>query len=192
MIELITVFAISFITIFIADLGDKTQFIVLSLSSRHSPYRVLGSTIAAFFILVALSVLLGQFISELLPALYISLIGGTIFILTGIFTLVKKEKPLHVKNTAGFPIIVQTFLMIFFAELGDKTLLATIALTALYQKPLAVFGGALAAQTISHGIVAFLGGKYLSSISDKQLKFVSAAVFLIIGFLILWSGISKL
>lgn len=187
MIEIIAVFFLSFITIFIADLGDKTQFIVLSLSSRHSPTQVFGATMSAFLILVAISVLMGQLIAELLPYFYVSLISGTIFIFTGIYTLLKKEKPLPVKKK-GFPIFFQTFIMIFFAEFGDKTLFATIALTALYQKPLAVFVGALLAQATSHGIIAFLGGRYLAQMPDFTLKLFSSLVFFAIGALILWLG----
>jgi len=185
--EILAIFLTTFITVFIADLGDKTQFVVLTMSSRHSPYRVFGATVAAFTVVIALSVFLGSLFSELLPARYVAIISGSIFIFTGFYTFFKREDKVRVKGS-GSPVFTQTFLMIFFAEFGDKTLLATIALTALYQEPLVIFSGALAAQVINHGIVAFIGGKYLVRMGEDYLKLMASVFFIFIGILVLWGA----
>jgi len=183
--EVLIIFFTTFMTVFIADLGDKTQFVVLTMSSRHSPYRVFGATVAAFSLVIALSVFLGSLFSELLSPSYVAMISGSIFIFTGFYTIIKKEKKVKVKES-GYSIFTQTFLMIFFAELGDKTLLATIALTTLYQEPFVVYSGALAAQIINHGAVAFIGGKYLARIGEEYLKLIASVFFFFIGIIILW------
>lgn len=185
--EILAAFFASFFTVLIAELGDKTQFITLTLSSRNSPYRVFGAALAALSIITAMAVLLGSFFSDHIPPGYIALISGFFFILMGFYTLLKKERPPQVKPS-GYSIFTQTFSMVFVGEFGDKTQLAAIALTAFYQEPFMVFLGGMAAQIINHGFAAFIGGKYLKRIPDIYLKLITTAVFFLFGMIILWGG----
>jgi putative Ca2+/H+ antiporter (TMEM165/GDT1 family) len=82
-----------------------------------------------------------------------------------------------------------TFLALFLAELGDKTQLAVITLSAQTKSPVAVFlGAALALALVSLlGVaVGSLLGHYLP---EKLLKILAAIAFIVIGVLMLWGKI---
>ena len=72
-------------------------------------------------------------------------------------------------------IFISTFLTIFIAELGDKTQLATLAISGTSNKPLAVFIGVL------------IGGSFSKIIPERLLQILAATGFLIIGLKLLLS-----
>lgn len=82
---------LSFLTMFIAELGDKTQLAVISLvMSGHKPFYVwLGATFA-FCILNLLAVSLGTIVTKFIPHFYLKNISGIIFIIIGTLILFSK------------------------------------------------------------------------------------------------------
>jgi len=82
-------------------------------------------------------------------------------------------------------VTAQTFIMVFLAELGDKTQLAAIALTAAYGSPLAVFLGAMGGQLINHGAAAYLGSRFLSRLPGRTVQLASGILFIVFGVLFL-------
>ena len=74
-----------------------------------------------------------------------------------------------------------TFAAIFIAEMGDKTQLAIISLTASSQKPLAVFLGGALAMTVVTALGALLGEAVTRFVSEALLKKIAAALFVAIG-----------
>lgn len=74
-----------------------------------------------------------------------------------------------------------TFTAIFIAEMGDKTQLAIISLTASSQKPLAVFLGGAVAMTVVTALGALLGEAVTRFVSEALLKKIAAALFVAIG-----------
>jgi putative Ca2+/H+ antiporter (TMEM165/GDT1 family) len=83
----------------------------------------------------------------------------------------------------GFKVLLSTFALLFVAELGDKTQLAVINMTAKHKMPIWVFIGAtlaLAAVTA----VGVLGGELLTQfIPEQTLRKVAAALFVLMGVL---------
>ncbi len=82
-------------------------------------------------------------------------------------------------------LIVSTFVMIFLAELGDKTQISTFALAADSRSMLSVFLGASGALVLTSLIAVVLGGVIGRFVPDKLIKIVSAAVFIAFGVLTL-------
>ncbi|HOR01627.1 MAG TPA: TMEM165/GDT1 family protein [Anaerolineae bacterium] len=81
-----------------------------------------------------------------------------------------------------------TFALLFVAELGDKTQLAVINMTAKHQKPWPVFIGAVAALACVT-LIGVLGGEAITRLVPTQvLQKVSAALFVVLGVL-MWFGI---
>jgi putative Ca2+/H+ antiporter (TMEM165/GDT1 family) len=80
--------------------------------------------------------------------------------------------------------LVTAFATIFFAELPDKTMLATIVLSARFRRPLSVWAGAAAALT-AHVLVASAAGRLLSLLPQRPVRFAVAALFLV-GAVVLW------
>lgn len=76
--------------VFFAELGDKTQIASFSLAARYSPVApvIIGAS-AAFICSSLLAVYLGHKISTIVPQKRIKLVCGILFILTGIYMLIR-------------------------------------------------------------------------------------------------------
>ena len=78
-------------------------------------------------------------------------------------------------------LFLSTFLTIFFAELGDKTQLATLTISGASNKPLAVFLGSASALVFASFLGALTGGSISSFLPEVVLKLITSLTFLIIG-----------
>lgn len=86
------IFASTFITIFLAEMGDKTQFAALAASSQtKSTLTVLMAVVLALGLAGALGVLFGRFLGDLLSPQLMKYVSGTMFILVGIWVLTAKN-----------------------------------------------------------------------------------------------------
>ena len=83
-------------------------------------------------------------------------------------------------------LLFSTFLTVFLAELGDKTQLATVAISGTSNRPLAVFLGSSSALVLASLIGALAGGSMASLIPTEVLQLVAAVGFLAIGLRLLW------
>jgi Ca2+/H+ antiporter, TMEM165/GDT1 family len=125
---------VAFGVVFVAELGDKSQLIVLAFAARYRVWLVLAGIAAAASAVHLASVAIGYGLGAMLPAGWISLAGAVAFAAFGIWTL--RSDPLSAADeqvTAGRParsVVIAVATVIFLAELGDKTMLATIALAA--------------------------------------------------------------
>jgi len=84
------------------------------------------------------------------------------------------------------PLLLTTFTTIFLAELGDKTQLATVAISGTTDKPLAVFLGSACALVFASLLGVIAGGSIATMIPSNILKVLAALGFLIIGIRLLW------
>ena len=85
-----------------------------------------------------------------------------------------------------FPLLFSTFITVFLAELGDKTQLATVALSGTSDRPLAVFIGSASALVLASLLGSIAGGSISTFIPAEFLKLIAALGFLIIGLKLLW------
>lgn len=85
-----------------------------------------------------------------------------------------------------FPLLLSTFLTVFLAELGDKTQLATVAISGTSNRPLAVFIGSSSALVLASLIGAIAGGSMANVVPAEVLQLVASVGFLVIGLRLLW------
>ena len=78
-------------------------------------------------------------------------------------------------------LLISTFLTVFLAELGDKTQLATVALSGTSDRPLAVFLGSASALVLASLLGALAGGSVASVVPTELLQMIASVGFLIIG-----------
>ena len=78
-------------------------------------------------------------------------------------------------------LLISTFLTVFLAELGDKTQLATVALSGTSDRPLAVFLGSASALVLASLLGAMAGGAVASIVPTELLQLIASVGFLIIG-----------
>ena len=86
----------------------------------------------------------------------------------------------------NFTLLLSTFVTVFLAELGDKTQLATVAISGTTDRPLAVFFGSSSALVIASLIGAVAGGSLSTIIPADLLQLLASVGFLIIGLRLLW------
>ncbi|HEY8348095.1 MAG TPA: TMEM165/GDT1 family protein [Symbiobacteriaceae bacterium] len=78
-----------------------------------------------------------------------------------------------------------TFILVFFAELGDKTQLMVMSLAARSRSPHLVFLGAAAALVASSLLAALAGDTLLRAIPLRMVKLLTGVAFLVIGALLI-------
>ncbi|MBL6801241.1 uncharacterized membrane protein (UPF0016) [Synechococcus sp. PROS-7-1] len=83
-------------------------------------------------------------------------------------------------------LLLSTFVTVFLAELGDKTQLATVAISGTSDRPLAVFLGSSSALVIASLIGAVAGGSLSAIIPADWLQLLASVGFLVIGLKLLW------
>jgi putative Ca2+/H+ antiporter (TMEM165/GDT1 family) len=172
----------TFALVFVAELGDKTQLAVMAMSARYSARRVLAGAFAAFAVLNLVAVVAGSLLSRVADPFWVALAAGLTFILFGLWTLKgedEDDEASPAKSTRS--ILWLSFSMIFLAELGDKTQLATAGLAARLESQLAVFVGSTLALWGVSVLGALLGKKVLAALPKRAVRLTSAALFIIFG-----------
>ena len=89
------------------------------------------------------------------------------------------------------PLLVSTFLTVFLAELGDKTQLATVAISGTSDRPLAVFLGSSSALVLASLLGALAGGSVAMVIPSELLQLIASFGFLLIGARLLWPFVTS-
>ncbi|MGB9716805.1 MAG: TMEM165/GDT1 family protein [Thermodesulfovibrionales bacterium] len=170
---------IPFLTIALAELGDKTQLAVLCLSSKTKKYvqLLLGITIA-FVITDGLAILLGNFITNYVSIKYLKIVSGGIFIFFGIFILLSnKEEEAQCELRQPFS---SAFFLIFVSEIGDKTQIAS-GLFATQYNPFMVFLGVISALTVLSVMAIYLGRFIVTKINKRLISTIAGIVFVLLG-----------
>ena len=145
-------FAVAAILITLAELGDKTQLLALALATKYKAWEVLLGIFVATLAVHLFSTLAGGLIGNLIPAFWLSIVSGLLFIGFGIWTLRGDEDtdPDTITKAARFGPIVTTGIAFFLAELGDKTQIMTMTIAADPAAVLRTFG------SVGPAISAFL------------------------------------
>jgi putative Ca2+/H+ antiporter (TMEM165/GDT1 family) len=183
-------FAETFSLVFVAEMGDKTQLMVMALSARHAWGSVFAGAASAFAVLGVLAVLVGQVLFRVVDPLWIKLAAAALFTVLGALSLFGKgeeegeEEEPHTRSVA-----LGVFGLIFVAELGDKTQLATMGMAASSPSALGVFSGAtLALWTVSL-IGIFFGRKVVAKLPEALVRKGSGVLFIFFGILTAWSAL---
>lgn len=170
---------VPFLTIGLAELGDKTQIAILCLATQTKKHLLLLSgVVLAFFVVDGLAVILGNFITSFIPENYIKIAGGIIFIVFGIITVLRKEEE-DTKCELRNPFLTG-FGVIFVSEFGDKTQIAA-GLFATKYNPVLVFAGVIFALTILSLMAVFIGKFLTERINRKLISYIAGAIFIVIG-----------
>ena len=192
---------------FLAELGDKSQFLALGLSARYGAARVAVGLVLSTLTTMLLAVLVGQAVGSFIDPFIMGVVSGLIFIAFGLWTLFGTDdddddddvgvgasgddapsRPL--RSIAASP-IVKSYATFFVAEFGDKTQLLALTLAAsaspdaLGQSPTTVTAvvtlGAALGMVLSSGIAIGIGAVLGKSIPRELVAKLSAGVFMTVG-----------
>ncbi len=186
--ETLLAFLAAFGLVFIAELGDRTQFVLFALATRHPRGPLFLGAGAAFLVQTLLAVFVGDRFAAWLPTGIVLLLGALVFLVLGTLALKsalttqgeEHEAPQTRTRKSGF---VTAFLFVLLAELGDKTQIATAALTATSSAPVATFLGAFLALLASTAMALLLGRWVALKLPARTTGVLAAVIFLAAGVL---------
>lgn len=180
------------LTEFIAEMGDKTQFMLVAMTSKYKLRDIILGTAVAILILNGIAVLAGGFVGQFIPDWFIKLLAAAAFLyfaVTSIPVGEEKEEEAKEHNVKFAPLAV--FSTFFLAELGDKTQLTAITfganegLSAAVVVWLGCSIGLFAAD-----IIGMLVGYLLKSkLPEKFLNILAMVIFAVFGIYTLRQGL---
>ncbi len=183
-------FTSTFALIFVAELPDKTAFATLLLSTTHNPLAVFFGASGAFLIQSIVAVAFGS-VFTLLPERPVHIASGLLFLAFAVVMWRRKEEgedadrkvaPASGRFTKS---VVAAFLVIFIAEWGDLTQLATATLVAKSRAPLTVFLAATLSLWLVTAIGAIIGSKMKAVLNPRLLQKIAAAAMALVGIYLL-------
>lgn len=175
----------SFFLILVSEIGDKTQLLALILTARFKrPWIIMFGIFTATILNHGLASWAGGLVSTLAAPAVMSWILAVTFFVFGLWILIP-DKDEELKTSTKYGAFITTVVAFFFAEMGDKTQLATIALGAKFAAPVAVSIGTTAGMLVADGLAVFLGEKLTEKISMKWIRRFASFTFIFFGFAIL-------
>lgn len=177
----------SFILIFLAEIGDKSQLVCMTLAARHRPWPVLSGAVVAFAVLNLLAVMFGAVVAAWLPEPWLSLAVAVLFAFFGVQSLLfdDSDEVNDAKARSTHSLFATALLMIFIAEFGDKTQLAVAGLASTYHGLPVWMGATLALlSTTALGVIA--GEHLLKRMPLELIHKFSGVLFLVLALVALY------
>jgi putative Ca2+/H+ antiporter (TMEM165/GDT1 family) len=186
--------ALSFAVIFVAELGDKSQLMAMTFATRFKPWPVLIGITAATALVHLASVGIGYGLGAALPTDWISLVAGIAFLAFGAWTLrgdrLTDEEKGKAEMATGSAILAVGGAF-FLAELGDKTMLATITL-ATQHGWLGTWVGSTLGMVAADALAILVGRLLGKHLPERVIKYGAAGLFAIFGVWLIAEAIIKL
>lgn len=183
-----TAFINSFLLVVVGELGDKTQLLAMGMASKYKASHVMIGVFLATVFNHALAVLVGRYLSSIIPIGIISIVAGISFLIFGLWTIRGDVDDGKVKASRFGPILTVA-IAFFLAEMGDKTQLMTVTLGAEYQQPVFILMGTTLGMLVADGIGVFFGAWICKYLSQKYIKWIAGIVFLFFGSLSLYNNL---
>lgn len=187
---------------FIAELGDKSQFLALGLAAKYRPWKVAVGLLLSTLTTMLLAVLVGTAVGSFIDPTIMAYASGALFIGFGLWTLFGSEDDDGEGGEATpskYGPILATYLTFFVAEFGDKTQLLALALAAdaspaalgvsTWQVIAVVVAGATIGMVASSGVAIIVGSVLGKAIPARAVRYLSAGVFMVVGALTLLDAI---
>lgn len=185
--------------VFVAELGDKSQLLTLTFAARYRARPVLIGLVLATAALMALSTAVGALAGDVLPERPLQVVAGVVFLGFAAWTLRDDDDdddddvpdgdaaPADAPAAAGSTdrSAVLTVAAAFgLAELGDKTMLATITLAST-RSPVGVWVGATLGMVAANALALLIGDRISERIPEHVIRRIAAGLFAVFGVLLL-------
>jgi putative Ca2+/H+ antiporter (TMEM165/GDT1 family) len=184
------IFIASFLFVFLAEMGDKTQLLAMAFAARFPAKTVLAGVLVATLVNHLLAVVAGNWLTNIVPLDYIQIAASASFILFGLWTLRGDQLEGEDKKYKFSPFWTVA-VAFFFAEMGDKTQLATVALAAKYQTIIPIWLGTTAAMLAADAFGIIVGVVLGKRIPERFVKWFAAVIFILFGIIGLYDSIPE-
>lgn len=186
-------FLLSTGVIFLAELGDKSQLMAMTFATRFKARTVLLGITIATALVHAVSVLVGAVMGDALPTDVVSVLAGVAFLAFAAWTLrgdtLTEEEQSKVRRASGSALLA-VGTAFFLAELGDKTMLATITL-ATDHGVLGTWAGSTLGMVLADALAIGVGVWLGRQLPEKVVRYGAAATFAVFGVLLVVDGLTR-
>jgi len=179
MSSVVSAFLISFAFIFVAELGDKSQLMALTFATRFPMRVVLAGITTATAVVHAISVGIGAAVGAALPTRPIKVVAAVAFVIFALWTLrgdrltdEERERAREGSRSAFWVVTV----VFFLAELGDKTMLATITL-ATEHGILGTWLGSTVGMVLADTLAIVVGRRLGARLPERAIRIGAALLF---------------
>ena len=184
-------FLLSLGVIFVAKLGDKSQLMALAFAARYRARDIIiGITVATASVHLV-SVVIGSMLGRTFPTKTISIIAGLSFLAFAAWTIrgdkLDDDEAAKVKATQR-SVLIAVGTAFFLAELGDKTMLATITL-ATTNGLVGTWIGSTVGMVAADALAIVVGQQLGKRLPERVIKIGAAATFVIFGVVLILDGI---
>lgn len=162
----------------LAEIGDKTQLLALLLAARYrKPWPIIGGILVATLLNHALAAWFGALAAQWLRPEVLRWVVAASFIAVAAWAL----KP-DTLDGAGDAVpargaFAATSIAFFIAEIGDKTQVATVLLSARYEPMWQVVVGTTLGMLLANVPVVLLGSRFADRLPLKAARYTTAIVF---------------
>ncbi len=172
----------------LAEIGDKTQLLSLVLAARfRRPWPIVLGILVATLLNHAVAGALGAWITQWLGPQPLRWGLGLSFVAMAAWVLVPDKLDEGQAGASPRGVFLTTLLAFFFAEMGDKTQIATVALAARYAPLAGVVLGTTLGMMLANVPVVLLGEKAMRRVPLRAVRIVAALVFAAVGVAVLWA-----
>ena len=182
---------LAFGAIFVAEFGDKSQLLILAFAARYAARPIVIGVVLAAALIQGVSVAAGAIAGTALPTTAVALVSGIAFLAVAAWTLRGEEEDDEERvdaaggrRLAGFALILTVASTFVLAELGDKTMLATFALSAT-QGALPTWIGSTLGEVTANLVAVLIGRQAGHRLSPRMIRIGSAALFALAGIAVL-------
>lgn len=174
----------------LAEIGDKTQLLAFVLAARFKkPVPIILGILIATLVNHGLAGALGAWITTAVDPDALRWALGISFLAMAAWTLIPdKLDDQKAATTQRLGVFSASLITFFLAEMGDKTQIATVALSAHYGAPLLVVIGTTLGMLIADVPAVFMGDRLGTKIPMRLVHLVAAAIFAALGLVTLWSA----
>lgn len=177
----------SFFLVAATEIGDKTQLLAFLLATRFKkPWTIILGIFIATVANHYVASYVGNFLSGKVSADILKYILVATFWGFAVWILFP-DKEETIKESKDYGALVTTIVLFFIAEMGDKTQLTTLALSAKYQNVLMVTIGSTLGMLAANIPAVFLGEKIIKVIPLKMIHRIASLIYFIFGLVILLS-----
>jgi Ca2+/H+ antiporter, TMEM165/GDT1 family len=179
-------FLVSTGVVALAEIGDKSQLLVLALATRfRKPIPIILGMFAATVTNHILAGAAGAWLASMIGPRSMRWILGLSFVGMAVWTLLSDKRAAAASQLPRFGVFGTTFVTFFLMEMGDKTQIATIALAASYGSLYAVVAGSTLGILLADVPVVMLGAAAAQKLPMKSVHRLAPAMFLLLGVAVL-------
>lgn len=166
----------------LAEIGDKTQLLAIVLATRFKrPVPIILGILVATLANHFLAAFVGAQAAAFLEGEWFRYVIALSFIAMGIWTLIPDKLDDVEDKPARFGAFLTTVIAFFLVEMGDKTQLATVALSARFNDLIMVTLGTTLGMMLANVPAVFLGNELIRRVPMNVVRLIAALLFLAIG-----------